>query len=56
MSDLFPRKQFIECLGEHCDQPCQLQKKRGDLNMSHLITLVKYLGKELNTHLIKVKL
>jgi len=50
---MYPRKQAVECLGEYCDEPCQLRKKWGDLEMEQLITLVKYLGKELNKHLIK---
>lgn len=49
---LYPRKQRVECLGEWCDQPCEL-KQPSDLTMAQLVTLVKYLGTELNGHLIK---
>lgn len=49
--DLFPRKQFVECLGKHCDKPCELQQE-SSLKIEQLIILVKYLGNELNKLLI----
>lgn len=50
---LFPRKQYIECLGEWCDSPCALRKENSDIKISQLIILVKYLGTQLNNQLMK---
>lgn len=50
---LYPRKQYVDCLGEWCDQPCELRKEHSDLKMEQLVVLVRYLGTELNRHLIK---
>jgi len=50
--DLFPRKQKIECLGEYCDRPCELQSD-STLETEQLIVLIKYLGNYLNTFLVR---
>jgi hypothetical protein len=50
---LYPRKQVVECLGEWCDDPCNLRKEQGDLKVEQLVTLVKYLGTELNKRMIE---
>lgn len=47
-----PRKQYIRCLGKYCDIPCKLRRKESDITIDKLITLVKYLTKELNKHLM----
>ena len=54
-STYFPRKQNVGCLGQYCDTPCELQKSESDLTKEQLIQLIMYLGKELNTVLIKEK-
>jgi hypothetical protein len=49
----YPRKQEIGCLGEHCDDPCDLQQSFSELTVEHLVPAVKYLGTELNKFIIK---
>jgi len=49
---LYPRKQVIDCLGEWCDEPCDLRQEPGNLKTEQLVTLVKYLSTELNKLMI----
>lgn len=48
----FPRKQYVNCLGPYCDEPCEHRTETSDLTIEQLLNLVKFLTKELNSRLV----
>jgi len=53
--EYFPRKQEIGCLGQLCDNPCELQVPESDVSTQQYINLIMYLGKQLNELIITEK-